>query len=88
MNSDYCIDFLAMKMAPIPSPDFNFIWIGSKADAADFDSLERNGIEFIVNCTRDHLEGGVKNFHEGKPGVRYMRVPLKDNESEVRAPFR
>ena len=83
MNSEPSIDFLGTKMAQVPSPDFNFLWIGSKADAADFDTLDRNGIMFIVNCTRDHLEGGVKNFHEGKPGMRYLRVPLKDNETEV-----
>ena len=70
-------------MAPVPSPEFDFLWIGSKADAANIESLERNGIQFIVNCTRDHLDGGVKNFHEGKPGIRYVRVPLKDNETEV-----
>jgi hypothetical protein len=87
MNSESTIDFLGTKMAPIPSPDFDYIWIGSKADAANLDLLNENGIQFIVNCTRDHLDGGVKNFHEGVPGMRYVRVPLKDNETEVSSLF-
>jgi hypothetical protein len=83
MNAETTVDFLGSKMAPVPHPEFKYLWIGSKADAADLETLKSNDIHFIVNCTRDHLEGGVKNFHEGKPGMRYLRIPLKDNDSEV-----
>jgi hypothetical protein len=82
-SDDTTVDYLSIRMQPIPHPGVDFLWIGSKADAADKEALERSNIYCIVNCTRDHLEGGIKNFHEGVPGFRYYRVPLKDNESEV-----
>jgi hypothetical protein len=77
------VDYLAIPMGRLDHPDLSFIWIGSKKDACSMDELKSNSIHFIVNCTRDPLEGGVKHFHEKEPGFRYYRVPLKDNDTEV-----
>ena len=84
MSNDGNIDFLSIRMGRLSHPELGFLWIGSKTDAADLQSLESQGIHFVINCTRDHLEGGVKNYHETVPGFRYCRIPLKDNEHEVR----
>lgn len=80
------IDYLSIPMGRIDHPQLNFMFIGSKRDACDIDALRSMNVCFVVNCTRDHLEGGVKNFHEKEPGFRYFRVPLKDQETEVCAP--
>jgi protein-tyrosine phosphatase len=81
-NPNPVVDFLTIPMGRIDHPNFAFLWIGSKRDAANLDGLRANGISFVVNCTRDHLDGGVKNFHENERGFRYFRLPLKDQESE------
>jgi len=77
------VDFLAVPMGRVDHPLVNFLFIGSKRDAYDIEELVAANVCFIVNCTRDHLEGGVKNFHEKEVGFRYFRVPLKDQETEV-----
>lgn len=77
------VDYSLIPMGQLDSHGLEFLWIGSKRDASDLEALRSRGISFIVNCTRDHLEGGIKNFHEKEPGFRYCRVPIKDNDSEV-----
>ena len=75
-------DFLSTPMGRLNHPELDFLWIGSKRDAANLEGLRANNISFVVNCTRGHLEGGVKNYHENERGFRYFRVALKDTESE------
>lgn len=85
-SDDQLVDYLSIPMGKLDHPGLEFLWIGSKRDANDLEKLRSNQIFFIVNCTRDHLEGGVKNFHQKEPGFRYFRVPLKDQDTEVRVP--
>lgn len=72
MSSNYpSIDLASIRMKPLSRPDLGFLSIGSKLDASDKELLLKHEIYCISNCTRDHLSGGVKNFHEGEPGFRY-----------------
>jgi hypothetical protein len=83
-SNEDLIDYLSVPMGRIDFDELRFLWIGSKRDANDLDTMRSRDICFVVNCTRDHLEGGVKNFHEKEPGLRYLRIPLKDHDTEVR----
>jgi hypothetical protein len=82
-SSESLVDYLGLKMGKLDHPDLKYLWVGSKADASNLEALVANNIHFVVNCTPDHLEGGVKNFHETQRGFRYFRVPIRDVKSEV-----
>ncbi len=82
-TSEPVIDYLSIPLGRIEYPGLGFLWIGSKKDASDLRVLRERSICFVLNCTRDHLDGGVKNFHEKEPGFRYHRIPLRDVDSEV-----
>ncbi|EER05050.1 dual specificity protein phosphatase, putative [Perkinsus marinus ATCC 50983] len=68
-------------MAPIPT--LNWLWIGNRRDASDKGRLVAAGIKYVVNCTVEYLEGGVRNYHEVDPDFRYCRIPLRDNEQQI-----
>ncbi|KAF4711997.1 hypothetical protein FOZ63_029288, partial [Perkinsus olseni] len=68
-------------MAHLPTLDW--LWIGNRRDASDKNRLMAAGIKYIVNCTMEYLEGGVRNYHEADPHFRYCRIPMRDNEQQV-----
>ncbi|KAF4746894.1 hypothetical protein FOZ62_029994 [Perkinsus olseni] len=69
-------------MAHMPS-SLDWLWIGNRRDASDQNRLMAAGIKYIVNCTMEYLEGGVRNYHEADPHFRYCRIPMRDNEQQV-----
>ncbi len=73
-SDDQLLDYLSINMGGLDSAGLKFFRIGPKRDATDIEKLLSNRITFIVMRTRDHLEGGVKNFHEKEPCFRYFRI--------------
>ncbi|KAF4655706.1 hypothetical protein FOL47_009327 [Perkinsus chesapeaki] len=64
-------------------PTLDWLWIGNRRDASDKERLLAAGIKYVVNCTVEYLEGGVRNYHEADPEFRYCRIPMRDNEQQV-----
>jgi hypothetical protein len=58
------------------------LFIGDKAFAMDRRRLRKLNIRYIVNTTPPLTSGGVANFFEKEREVEYLRVPMRDVNTE------
>ena len=58
------------------------LFIGDKAFAMDRPRLRKLNIRYIVNTTPPLTSGGVANFFEKEREVEYLRVPMRDVNTE------
>jgi len=63
-----------------------WLFIGDKKCARDRQWLRSLNIRYVVNTTPPRTEGGVTNFFEKDSDLEYLRVPLRDLQSEALAP--
>ena len=58
------------------------LFIGDKPFAMDRPRLRKLNIRYIVNTTPRLMSGGVANFFEKEREVEYLRVPMRDVNTE------
>jgi protein-tyrosine phosphatase len=69
----------------MPSQILSFLFLGSRVDAKDKESLKKLGIKFILNCTPSKNldpDTGCPNYYEKERLFVYKRIPVFDNKGE------
>ncbi|KAL1503838.1 hypothetical protein AB1Y20_012304 [Prymnesium parvum] len=59
-----------------------WLYMGDKAVAKDRTLLRQLNVRYIVNVTPPRTDGGVANFFEKEHGFEYLRLPLRDMNTE------
>ena len=68
--------------APAPTSLLSWLYVGDKQLAKDRAQLRRLDVRYILNCTPPLTEGGVANFFERERDLAYLRLPLRDSNTE------
>ena len=63
-----------------------WLTIGGKAEARDRALLHRLRVRYVLNVTPPRVAGGVASFFEKEEALEYLRLPLRDLQSEALAP--
>ena len=63
-----------------------WLYVGDKQVAKDRALLKRLHVRYVVNATPPRTEGGVPNYFEKEVAFEYLRVPLRDLNSEALPP--
>jgi protein-tyrosine phosphatase len=50
------------------------LYIGNINDAQNYNFISQNGINVIVNCSKD-----IPNYFQSNPEINYYRLPVDDN---------
>lgn len=58
------------------------VFIGDKDFARDRTRLRRHNVRYVVNCTPPLSSGGVANYFEKERDVEYLRLPMRDANTE------
>ena len=68
--------------APAPKSLLSWLYVGDKQLAKDRALLRRLNVRYILNATPPLTEGGVANFFERERDLTYLRLPLRDSNTE------
>ena len=58
------------------------VYVGDKEFARDRTRINRLNVRYIVNCTPTLSSGGVANFFEKDRALEYLRLPMRDANTE------
>ncbi|EOD06893.1 hypothetical protein EMIHUDRAFT_218577 [Emiliania huxleyi CCMP1516] len=78
------------KRAHMTTPNFSgrllhgpfAVYVGDKEFARDRTRINRLNVRYIVNCTPTLSSGGVANFFEKDRALEYLRLPMRDANTE------
>ena len=65
----------------------DWLYVGDKTVAKDRALLRQLNVRYVLNVTPPRTEGGVANFFEKEGSIEYLRLPLRDLNTESVLPL-